>query len=65
MVNIVPRFNKLLSALKSESGSVALDRMVLSFGMVLFGLLVSGSLVDRQADMISRLTAEISTLGRK
>ena len=65
MVNIVPRFNSLLSALKCESGSVALDRMVLSFGMVLFGILVSGSVADRQANITSRLTAEISALASK
>jgi hypothetical protein len=36
--------------------------MVLSFGMVLFGIFVSGLVADRQADLASRLTAEISAL---
>jgi hypothetical protein len=62
MVNIVPLLNSLLFAFQSESGSVALDRMVLSFGMVLFGILVSGAVADRQADITSRLTAQISAL---
>jgi hypothetical protein len=39
--------------------------MVLSFGMVLFGILVSGSVADRQAEITSRLAAEISALGSK
>lgn len=60
MVKTVHHFNSLISRLKSDSGAAVLDKMVLCFGMVLFGAIVSSSIGDRQADIARKLTAEMS-----
>jgi hypothetical protein len=39
--------------------------MVLCFGMVLFGAIVSSSIADRQADITRKLTAEMSAQDSK
>jgi hypothetical protein len=65
VVKTVKHFNSLISGLKSDSGAAVLDKMVLCFGMVLFGALVSGSIADRQADITRKLTAQMSAQGSK
>jgi len=65
MVKTVQHFNSLLTGLKSDSGAAVLDKMVLCFGMVLFGALVSGNIADRQTDIARKLTAEMSAQDSK